>query len=325
MFLFLALSTNASAATSEIVMEQRFHELAAKSDGRVGICALDISKSKPACVNGSEKFPLQSVMKLIVGAVVMDAVDRKMMSLGDTVIVRPEDGSPGPQEFVKLAKAEGKFKTNIEDLVRRAIIDSDSTSVDMLVGRLGSISVVQNFLKRKEIHGISIDRDERHLQAESVGLDWKAEYADSDRFEAAVKALPAQIRGRASELYLKDLRDTSTPLAMVDFLTKLANGQLLSKESTEKLLAVMGETTTGGDRLKAGTPKNWQLGHKTGTGRSWKGITSATNDVGILRSPNGGKVAVAVFIAASAKSNDDRAAVIAKVAELVTSWYAEMK
>ena len=44
-------------------------------DGRVGVCVQDSSST--ACVNGAQRFPLQSVMKLLVGIATMDAVERK--------------------------------------------------------------------------------------------------------------------------------------------------------------------------------------------------------------------------------------------------------
>ncbi len=61
----------------------------------------------------------------------------------------------------------------------------------------------------------------------------------------------------------------------------------------------MTDSPTGQKRLKAGLPKNWSIAHKTGTAGDVLGIGPATNDVGIISSPNGQRVAVAVFIADS--------------------------
>ena len=33
----------------------------------------------------------------------------------------------------------------------------------------------------------------------------------------------------------------------------------------------------------------WILAHKTGNSSAWKGVTAATNDVGILTAPDGGR------------------------------------
>ena len=67
--------------------------------------------------------------------------------------------------------------------------------------------------------------------------------------------------------------------------------------STKFLLDLMTQTVTFPERLKAGVSNDWKLGHKTGTSNTWKGVTAATNDVGILTGPTRQKIAIVVFIA----------------------------
>lgn len=69
-----------------------------------------------------------------------------------------------------MVRARGALTTTIQELMRRAVADSDSTAVDVLIDRLGGIAAVQAFLQRKQVTGIRVDRHERTLQAESVGL-----------------------------------------------------------------------------------------------------------------------------------------------------------
>lgn len=302
-------------------LQSDFQILASKSDDRIGICALDIATEKPVCVNGEQRFSLQSVMKLFVAAAVLDAVDRKELKLSDIIVVRPEDASPGPQDFANLVRKRGELRTTIEELMRMAVNESDSTSADILIARVGGPAGVQEFFRRKKIENIRVDRNERHLQAENKGLAWQIEYADEKKFDAAVKGVATEKRDKAWLAYLKDPRDTASPEAMVLFLKALVSGKLLSESSTTKLLDILAATKTGSDRLRAGIPKDWKLGNKTGTSGSWKGIEAATNDVGILTAPNGGKIAVAVFVADSKRPKDQRAAVIASTARLVTASY----
>lgn len=304
---------------ANVELESQLQTLVGGAKGRVGICALDIAGKKPHCVAGDERFPLQSVMKLVVAAAICDAVDRKQMRLDDVVTVRPEQASPGPQEFADLVRRKGTLETTVEALVRRSIIDSDSTSIDVLIERLGGVKVVQEFMARKNVADISIDRNERGVQAQSVGLEWRNAYADPKAYEAAIKAMPHAQRQAAWEIHLKDTRDTATPLGMVRFLQVLANRHLLSESSTDTLLAIMAETSTGIHRLKAGLPKGWTLAHKTGTGRTWNGVVAATNDVGLLMAPDGGAIAVAVFVTESGATNEAREALIANAAALIAT------
>jgi len=304
-----------------IPLSVELRKLAERNEAKIGICTLSDGEVTPTCINGNTSFPLQSVMKLVVAAAVLDKVDQKELKLTDHITVFPQHGSPGPQGFVKMVRLRGRYEATVQELIDRAVIDSDSTSVDILIDRLGGVSFVEQFLAGKNIAGITVSRSERELQSDSVGLTWRPEYADNDKFEAAIKALPKETRSNAWRAHLKDFRDTCTPLGMTVFLSRLAAGELLSSASTKHILNVMARTATGPDRLKAGTPKSWMLAHKTGTGRTWNGVTETTNDVGILTAPDGRNVAIAVFVAGSKAPPEQQAAVIADVAELVTNAY----
>jgi len=84
---------------------------------------------------------------------------------------------------------------------------------------------------------------------------------------------------------------------------------------------VLSQTVTFPDRLKAGVPKDWKIGHKTGTSSTWKGVTAATNDVAILTAPDGHILSVVVFIADSREHPPRRAALMATAARLITTHY----
>jgi beta-lactamase class A len=279
--------------------------------GRVGACVAD--QAEIHCTRGAERFSMQSVMKLLVGLAILEEVDQGRMKLTDEVLVRRQDLSLFVQPIAKLVGPQG-FLTDVGDLVRRAIIESDSAATDILLARLGGPRHVQALLKRKGLSGIRIDRDERHLQTETMGLRWRPEYVDAAVFERAIAAVPAAKRTQAYRYYQTDLRDTATPAGMTAFLLQLAQGKLLSPTSTEFLLQAMRDTTTFPDRLKAGLRPGWTLGHKTGSSGSWQGLTIATNDVGILFGPQGQRIAVTVFVADSTAPPADRASVMARIA-----------
>jgi beta-lactamase class A len=287
-------------------------------DGRVGMCVQDAAGV--SCLRGDERFSLQSVMKLIVAVAAMDAVDRGSWRLDEPVLVRRQDLSLFVQPLAKLVTDQG-YRTTIGDLIRRAVVDSDSAAADILIARLGGTQAVQACLDRLGVHGVRIDRDERHLQTEIVGLGWRPEYLDPKVLDLAIERVPKARRDRAHHAYQVDIRDTATPRGMAALLERLAAGKLLSARSSRHLLAVMQQTVTFPDRLKAGTAPGWTLGHKTGTGGTWNGVTTATNDVGVLGAPDGGTVAVAVFIADSRASSRDKAAVMANIAAAAIACY----
>lgn len=301
------------------LIQDQLDRLARTIPGTLGACVGH--GSAVSCVNGDRRFSMQSVMKLLVGAAVLDSVDRGERSLGDKHVIRREDLSLYVQPLAKLVGDSG-FETTLEDLIFRAVVDSDSAATDFLIARLGGPNAVQAFLVRKGVRGVRIDRDERHLQTEINGLSWQPDYVDTDVLERAEQAVSADRRDLAYRAYQLDIRDTATPRGMTEFLKTLAAGELLSRSSTALMLNVMKQTRTFPNRLRAGAPTGWTVAHKTGTSSSHAGVTAATNDVGILFAPDGGFTIAAAFVGNSSATADQRAAAIAGVSRVAVSSYS---
>ncbi|MBL8210435.1 MAG: class A beta-lactamase [Bryobacterales bacterium] len=305
-------------ALDHVALQKALDAQARSFAGRTGVCVKDAAGM--TCVNGDQRFSLQSVVKLLTGVAAMDAVEHKGWHLTDPVLIRRQDLSIAHQPLAAKVGADG-YRTTIDDLIRRAINDSDSAANDVLMDKLGGAQAVNAFLVRKGIKGMRVDRDERHLQTESIGLRWKPEYVDVALLKKDIAALPDDIHTKAYLAYQKDVRDTATPRAMAQFLERLAAGHLLDAAGTKYILDVLEKTATGLDRLKAGLKPGWRVGHKTGTSGTWKGLTVATNDVGILTAPGGKRIFVAVFVADSKASDAERAAYIATVAAEIVAKY----
>lgn len=301
-------------------LQSALESLAARHPGRVGICIQEAS-SEMICVNGDQPFSLQSVMKVVVGAAVMRAVDEGRIGLGDRVVIGREDLSVNIQPIADIVAAKGEFATTIGDLVARAVIESDSAATDVLIAKLGGVQEVQALIDSAGIDGVRIDRTERQLQTETSGVDWQPDFVFPDRLEAARDIVSDEDRQAAFNAYLQDERDTATPRGMTEFLSALAKGDLLSSESTEYFLDVMSKTKTFPDRLRAGAPDDWTVGHKTGTSQTLGGVNGVTNDVGIMTAPDGGVIAISAFVAGSTASSADRAAIIADAARAVSGAY----
>jgi beta-lactamase class A len=310
--------TGAAGSLDRAALQVELNSLVTGLDGRVGVCAQD--SWGRASLRGNERFPLQSVIKLFVAIAVLDAVEQRGWHLEDPILVRRPDLSLYVQPIEKMVGENG-YSTTVGDLVRRAIVDSDSAATDILIRKLGGPIEVQAVLERKSLRGVRIDRDERHLQTEIVGLQWRPEYVDDGVLHRAIEAVPKSVRAAAHRRYQSDPRDTATPCGMAALLQSLAEGKLLSPRSTAYILNVMKETATFPDRLKAGVSSGWTLAHKTGTGGFWNGVTAATNDVGVLTSPDHRAISVVVFIADSRAQPDKRAAFMAKVAAATIRHY----
>ena len=301
-------------------LEREFHKITDNFPGRIGICVAD--GIHISCVNGDQSFSMQSVVKMITGMAVWDAVDRRQFKIDDPITLHLSDRAIGVQPIAKLIGETG-YTTNYDDLVQRMIIDSDTMANDVMIDRLGGVLSLQNFLDHKHISGIRVDRDERDLQTDILGIRWKPDYSDAKIFDQAVAAIPTMTRNNAYKAYLTDPRDTATPRGMADLIYKLTQGDLLSPAATSSIMATLRKTKTFPTRLKAGLQPGWQIGHKTGSSGTWNGLTAATNDVGFLTAPDDRHIAIAVFVADSSATEQERNDVIARLSRITVKYYTK--
>src|SRR4051812_17563064 len=74
-----------------------------------------------------------------------------------------------------------------------------------------------------------------------------------------------------------DVRDTTTPAAMLDSMRGILLGSALSASSRGQLESWLVEAKVGADRIPAGLPQGFRVGHKTGTGPARE-----ANDIAII-------------------------------------------
>ncbi len=95
-------------------------------------------------------------------------------------------------------------------------------------------------------------------------------------------------------------------------------GNTLSEPSRRQLETWLVRAKIGADRLPAGLPQAWRVGHKTGTGPG-----GATNDVAAAWPGNKGKpILVAAFYAGSEAPLDQRNSVLAEVGRIAARFAA---
>lgn len=255
-------------------------------------------------------FPMMSVFKLPLGAAVLAEVDAGRLSFAETLTIADKDLSP---PLSPIADAwPGRKAYTVGELFTAALSDSDNTAADVLMKRIGGPGVVTAWLQAAKVDEIRVDRYERELTPEALGMAafrpaWKGEAA----FGAAVATVPPARRHAATLAYMADPRDSATPRGMLGFLRKLNDGELLSAASTRRLLGVLEATPRGADRLKAGLPKDAAFAHKPGTSFVDQGLAAAYNDVGIFTLKDRRRYAIAAFLTGSTAPAAARAALFA--------------
>ncbi len=319
---FTLASTPPSAA---IALDKRIEKLGDGFRGDVGLAVRDVQTGWTSHYRGLDYFPQQSVSKLWVALGVLDQVDQGRMALTRDLAVRRADLTLFHQPIRALVLRPGGFHTSAEDLLERALTQSDNSANDRLLTEIGGPDAVRATMARKGIGGIRFGPGERRLQAGIAGLDWKPGYAVGNSFYAAREALSDGARRTAFDAYVADPVDGATPMGMVDALARLKQGQLLSPASTDWLTGTMSRTKTGPQRLKGGLTQGWTLSHKTGTGQVYQGEQAGYNDVGILTSPTGRAYAVAVLIGRTARPLQERMALMQKVVAATIDYDANLE
>jgi beta-lactamase class A len=282
--------------------------------GVLGFGLMNLESGQMWTLNGDRPFPMQSVFKMLVGAAALSEVDAAQLSLGEVFEITAKQLSP-PRSPIADAWP-GRTAYTADELLVAAVSDSDNTAADVLMKRIGGPGAVTAWLQSKKVDEVRVDRYERELQPEALGMApfrpaWKGA-----AFDAALATVPPEAQRKAALAYLRDVRDTATPHGMLLFLSMLDAGELLSPASTRRLLTIMAQSPRGPERLKAGFPAGSTFAHKIGTGTN-QGLTTAYNDVGVLTLADKRSYAVAAFLTGSTADETGRAGLLADLGRAI--------
>ena len=267
----------ASAVAGENDAATRIAAIEARIGGRIGVAALDTGNTKHVEHRADERFPMCSTFKFLAAAAVMKRVDEKKEKLERFVPY----GAKEILEYAPVTKEQLKDGgMTLGALCAAAIEQSDNTAGNLLLDAIGGPSGLTNFVRSLGDRVTRLDRIEPELNS----------------------AIPG------------DERDTTTPAAICSDIQRLLLGDALSEASRRQLEDWLQRNETGGPMIRAGVPKNWILGDKTG-----RGSNGATNDIAIMRPPDRAPILLAIYSVGSTATPTDRAAAVAEVAESFVS------
>jgi beta-lactamase class A len=109
-----------------------------------------------------------------------------------------------------------------------------------------------------------------------------------------------------------DPRDTTSPTAMAGDLNSILLGEVLTRPSRNQLTTWMEANVTGLDRLRAKLPAGWRAVDKTGANGE-----HTSNDIAVLWPIGKPPIIVAAYITQCTGPESKRAAILAKIGELV--------
>jgi len=300
---------------------QEIARIAGTISGTTGVAALHLETGRLVTWKGGVSFPMASVYKIPIAVQLLSRADRGEVDLDSLVAIAPTDLRPGSGAIVDLFEAPG-VALSLRNLIRASLLVSDNTATDLVLDAAGGPEAVTGRLRALGIDGMRVDRSVLQMLLAVDGAEGAVvdDNFTRERFDAAVDAVPAHRRAEAAWRAFSDVRDSSTPEAMVRLLEMVWSGEALSAESRALLLDVMAECANSRRLLGMLPPDLSDPAHKTGT--LWGGGIYLANDAGIVELPNGvGHVAIAVFIKQSEDEIDALEPVIAQIARTVVDGF----
>jgi len=274
--LLLLLAASTPESTSDFA--NRILSIEQRTGARIGVAALDTGNGKRLDYRSEERFPMCSTFKFLAAAAVLKRVDGGQEKLDRFVSYDAKD----ILEYAPVTKAHLKDGgMTLGALCAAAIEQSDNTAGNLLLDTIGGPVGLTKFARSIGDETTRLDRKEPELNSATPG----------------------------------DERDTTSPASMCAGMQALLLGNVLSEFSRHRLEDWLQHNETGSQMIRAGVPKTWIVGDKTG--RCGNG---PTNDVAIIRPPGHAPIVVAIYSIGSTASADDRAAALAETARVIAEF-----
>lgn len=246
--------------------------------GRIGVHAMDTTTQAGFGYRAEERFLLCSTAKTLVVAAVLQRSTAQPDLLNRVIEYRRSD----VLDYAPVTSHHVGQGMTVAALCDAAITVSDNTAANLLVEMLGGPQAVTAFARTLGDTVTRIDRLEPDLNVTSPG----------------------------------DLRDTSTPAQMATNLRTLVLGDALAADARERLTALLKANTTGNKTIRAGLPREWTVGDKTGSGAQGE-----NNDIAVAWPPDRPPLVISVYTSpedpnlATDKAHD----IIARAAHIAVS------
>ena len=223
------------------------------SGGHTGIYAKNLKTGAEVSWRAHERFVMCSSFKASLAACVLAGVDRGQARLDEQIAYGPAD----LMEWAPVAKQNlEKGALSVADMCAAAVELSDNTCANALLARFGGPSALTAFWRSIGDTVSRLDHNEPELNRTPPG----------------------------------DPHDTTTPAAMAGNLRKFILGDALSPTSREHLTGWMLGCKTGDNRLRAGLPKDWRVGDKTGNNGK-----DCSGDIAVTWSTRGEPVVICAY------------------------------
>ncbi|GAA2612391.1 class A beta-lactamase [Streptomyces tubercidicus] len=252
---------------------REFKALERKFDARLGVYALNTGTGREVSYNADQRFAHASTFK----AMAAGAVLRKYSLHGMDKVIKYSRDDLVP--YSPVTEKHVDTGMTLRELCDAAVRYSDNTAANLLFDALGGPKGLDSVLEELGDHTTRMVRREPELN------EWAP----------------------------NDTRDTTTPRAFAKDLRTFVLGDVLPRPERAQLTKWLQTNTTGATLIKAGVPKNWVVGDKTGAGSTY----GTRNDIAVVWPPHAAPIVVAILSNRTEKDGERNDALVAQAASVV--------
>ncbi|MFF8791033.1 class A beta-lactamase [Streptomyces sp. NPDC015125] len=244
-------TASASASAAKKPYVHALQKLERQYDARLGVYAVDTGTGRAVTYRDNERFAYNSTFKAFAAGTVLR---KRSLSGMDKVIKYSK------KDLVDNSPVTEKHVTSgmtLREVCDAAVRYSDNTAANLLLKELGGPKALNAALKDIGDHDTHMERYEPDLSTWEPG----------------------------------STRDTTTPRAFAKNLRTFVLGDVLGKGERAQLTKWLRTNTTGDELIRAGVPKGWTVGDKTGMGSNYGG----RDDIAVVWRPHAAPLVVAIL------------------------------
>ncbi|WP_421915649.1 class A beta-lactamase [Mesorhizobium sp.] len=269
-----AIAKAAASPTKFDGLTPKIRRIEAESGGRLGVACRISGTDAQFGYRESELFPMCSTFKALAAALVLHRVDGGMEQLDRRLKVPHSDVVANSP----VTKSHAGGEMTMAAICEAAVTVSDNGAGNLMLDSFGGPAQLTVYLRSLGDTVTRLDRIEPELN----------------------ESLPG------------DVRDTTSPAAMAETVARLTLADGLSQKGRAQLVAWLVANKTGDDRIRAGLPKGWTCGDKTGTGDR-----GSTNDAAVIWPASGNPIVMTVYLTGSKANLAKRNAAVASVSRVL--------
>ncbi|MBX2811363.1 MAG: class A beta-lactamase-related serine hydrolase [Myxococcales bacterium] len=268
--------------TWPIDLQSHVVDMTRSFSGELGLYVEDVRTGQQYGYNSATPMYLASGIKIPVMMALYQALNEGTVNLDETLIYRTTDVRDGAPLLSNL-----KIGTPISlgVLLEAMIQSSDNAATDMVIRRVGIANVnrilvdegfegfgpITSLLAVRQLIYQRLDPRSSVLSSQDIlRLRLTRPLAKRlRRLESLIGAPSGKFTKedyeRAFRQYYRQGWNSASMRGMGRLLAEIVKGEVVSKGSSQRMLAIMRGTRTGPRRFRAGIPNGISLAHKTGT------------------------------------------------------------